>query len=258
MDSPFREGQLYSREDVYALLAVPLDKRGGNWDTGYTRYEGAFYVFCNIGTPGRTGHDYANRWDGDNLVWFAKTKTRPGQPEVEALVSDTVPVFVFWRDGDRKPFTFAGMASAKRVQGETPVQVVWAFDGRDIAIPEEIGHSAKYLEGSTTQIAVNKYERNRVARARCIDHYGPHCQVCGFDFQNMYGELGANFIHVHHLRELSEIGEEYEVDPITDLRPVCPNCHAMLHRTRPALALDVLKSRITAHGSRSPACRGPK
>ncbi|MEG1241999.1 MAG: HNH endonuclease, partial [Oscillospiraceae bacterium] len=45
-----------------------------------------------------------------------------------------------------------------------------------------------------------------------------------------YGEVGKNFIHVHHKIPLNEISEEYVVDPVNDLIPVCPNCHAMLHR----------------------------
>ena len=54
--------------------------------------------------------------------------------------------------------------------------------------------------------------------------------VCEFNFEAFYGERGKGFIHVHHLSSLAEIGQEYEVDPVNDLRPVCPNCHAMLHR----------------------------
>ena len=46
----------------------------------------------------------------------------------------------------------------------------------------------------------------------------------------MYGEIGKDFIHVHHLIPLNEIGKEYIVDYKNDLIPVCPNCHAMLHR----------------------------
>ena len=42
--------------------------------------------------------------------------------------------------------------------------------------------------------------------------------------------MGKDFIHVHHIIPLNEIKEEYTVDPIKDLVPVCPNCHAMLHR----------------------------
>lgn len=47
-------------------------------------------------------------------------------------------------------------------------------------------------------------------------------------------------IHVHHLKPLGEVGEGYLLDPVADLRPVCPNCHAMLHRRKPALGIDEL------------------
>lgn len=107
--------------------------------------------------------------------------------------------------------------------------------------PEEIPPSATHHEGSVRQAMVNVYERNPAARAACITHYGSTCQVCSFDFGATYGELGEGFIHVHHLKEISSIAMEYEVDPIEDLRPVCPNCHAMLHTSRPALSIEALK-----------------
>ena len=50
------------------------------------------------------------------------------------------------------------------------------------------------------------------------------------NFEEKYGAIGKDFIHVHHKIPLSEINEEYIVDPVNDLIPVCPNCHAMLHR----------------------------
>lgn len=86
------------------------------------------------------------------------------------------------------------------------------------------------LEGAVHAVLVNKYERSSVARQKCIQYYGCKCLVCGFEFEKVYGELGKNFIHVHHLIPLNEIGEEYIVDYKNDLIPVCPNCHAMLHR----------------------------
>jgi 5-methylcytosine-specific restriction protein A len=57
--------------------------------------------------------------------------------------------------------------------------------------------------------------------------------ICGFSFEQHFGDIGKGFIHVHHLRPLGNIGENYEVDPVTDLIPVCPNCHAMIHRKNP-------------------------
>lgn len=73
---------------------------------------------------------------------------------------------------------------------------------------------------------------------------GSACVVCDFDFQRTYGDIGEDFIHVHHLKPLAEIGQEYVLDPVADLRPVCPNCHAMLHRGTAVLEIDELKRRL--------------
>lgn len=110
--------------------------------------------------------------------------------------------------------------------------------------PDEVDSRHAYAEGASQQILVNKYERSDEARNECIRHYGAKCQVCDFRFSETYGEIGSGFIHVHHLRQLSEIRSEYVVDPINDLRPVCPNCHAMLHRRNPPYTLDELRSII--------------
>jgi 5-methylcytosine-specific restriction protein A len=97
------------------------------------------------------------------------------------------------------------------------------------------------IEGLQKSIVVNSYERNPKARQQCIEHWGATCQVCTFDFQEVYGSIGAGFIHVHHLTPLATIGDVYEIDPIQDLIPVCPNCHAMLHRKNPPLGVEELK-----------------
>ena len=68
----------------------------------------------------------------------------------------------------------------------------------------------------------------------------------GFNFGKVFGELGEGFIHIHHLRPLSEIGEEYKVNPVEDLRPVCPNCHAMIHRRSPPLSIEEVKMLFTS------------
>ena len=85
-------------------------------------------------------------------------------------------------------------------------------------------------EGHLEKVLVNRYERNRDAREQCIKFFGCQCAVCDMNFEDFYGELGRNFIHVHHIIPLHEIGKEYQVDHQRDLIPVCPNCHAMLHR----------------------------
>lgn len=88
----------------------------------------------------------------------------------------------------------------------------------------------KFKEGKVTEVYVNKYERDRGARDRCIEHYGAICKVCDFDFETTYGSIGKGYIHVHHIIPLHKIKKEHKVDAIKELVPVCPNCHAMLHR----------------------------
>jgi 5-methylcytosine-specific restriction protein A len=99
-------------------------------------------------------------------------------------------------------------------------------------------------EGKQNLIEVNVYERNIKARAICIEHYGYKCQVCGFQFSKKYKNIGECFIHVHHIKPLSEIKGEYIVDPIQDLVPVCANCHAMIHQRKPAYTINEVKQKI--------------
>lgn len=101
-----------------------------------------------------------------------------------------------------------------------------------------------YVEGSATQVTQTRYERNVYARKECLKHYGYSCSVCDFNFEKFYGSLGYKFIHVHHLTQVATIKQEYKVNPIQDLRPVCPNCHSMLHKQNPPLTIDELKDII--------------
>jgi 5-methylcytosine-specific restriction enzyme A len=110
---------------------------------------------------------------------------------------------------------------------------------------EELYKEDKLLEGSTKTIKVNIYERNPLARKKCIEHFGAKCTVCEFDFEKKYSRIGRGFIHVHHTLDISEIGKEYEVDYTKDLIPVCPNCHAMLHKKKPAYTVEQLKAIIS-------------
>ncbi len=116
-----------------------------------------------------------------------------------------------------------------------------AHGQQPICLPDEVATPARFFEGATRQIAVNVYERNPYARQQCIEHYGCCCSVCDFDFEQFFGELGRGFIHVHHLRQLSDIQSEYEIDPIADLRPICPNCHAMIHHGTEMLSIEQLR-----------------
>lgn len=124
----------------------------------------------------------------------------------------------------------------------SPVIRYWTTDPNNVGqlYPDEIGEDLGYPEGAATRVMVNKYERSSAARKACIEHHGTRCAACKIDLGEIYGSRGQGFIHVHHLKPLSEIGERYTVDPINDLVPVCPNCHAIVHRAEPMLAIGEL------------------
>lgn len=101
-------------------------------------------------------------------------------------------------------------------------------------------------EGHRKSVYVNVYERNPKARREAIKYHGTKCVVCEMSFEDKYGEIGAGFIHIHHIVPISEISKEYKINYKTDLVPVCPNCHAMLHRkvNDRTLTIEELKSRL--------------
>lgn len=121
--------------------------------------------------------------------------------------------------------TVEGATSHARTRGE-------------FGFPDEVGG---YVEGATKTVHVNVYERDPRARRECISYYGCACLVCGIDFGKAYGPVGEGFIHVHHVRPLSKRSGKHAVDPINDLRPVCPNCHAMLHASDPPFTIEDLR-----------------
>ena len=104
--------------------------------------------------------------------------------------------------------------------------------------PDEV---AIFVEGATRQVFVNVYERNPQAREACLAHHGMDCSVCSFNFGLEFGAIGNGFMHVHHLNPISAIGTSHEVDPVADLCPVCPNCHAMLHRSDPPFSIEEIR-----------------
>jgi len=120
------------------------------------------------------------------------------------------------------------------------------------AIPQEVHRTDGLVEGALRVVTVNAYERNPEARRECIVAHKPRCVVCGFDFGLAYGPEFAGLIHVHHLRPLSEVGGEYVVDPVEDLRPVCPNCHAVIHHRGRLRSIDEVRQLLAQQRQAAP------
>ena len=124
------------------------------------------------------------------------------------------------------------------------------YEENEIIYPDELQEDQSiFIEGAKREVIVNSFERNPKARKKCIEHYGCKCQCCGLDFEVKYGEIGKGFIHVHHLKQIAEIGDKYEVNPIEDLIPLCPNCHAMVHKNNPPFSVGELKEKMTGEES---------
>lgn len=234
----FVKDQQYTRAEIRSLLGVDGTK-GGHWDTGHAKHAGEHFIFCNIAIAGRTGHNYENFFGEDLLVWHPRASAKLSHPALGDLVSGTSPVHVFFRLADHDPFTYAGLGKPVDVRDGSPIEVRWGFPN-DNAYPDDLPSPQGVMEGAKKQVTVNAYERDPTAKPRCLKKWGTACTVCGFDFGVAYGELGAGFIHVHHLRPLHTIGKEYVLDPENDLRPVCPNCHSMLHRRKETLSIEEL------------------
>ncbi len=151
----------------------------------------------------------------------------------QALLDNPVPAAVVRKWG---VFPRRSVTNLEPFQEQLRARLPWRAPvattrdaGTDSVLPEEIIQPSGLVEGAVRSITVNAYERNPEARQRCIEAHGTTCCICKFSFGAKYGEVAEGYIHVHHLRPLSEVGGEYVVDPVEDLRPVCPNCHGVLH-----------------------------
>ena len=102
----------------------------------------------------------------------------------------------------------------------------------------------EFVEGDSLEVTLTDHERDPRARRKCIEFFGAECKICGFSFGKKYGVLGEGFIHVHHIDPLSSTVGPRITNATTDLIPVCPNCHAMLHKYSPPLSPEALREII--------------
>ncbi len=120
-------------------------------------------------------------------------------------------------------------------------------------VKKELKHEINYNEEEFPEGKVlfklhKKRERNskliRFAKTEFIKKRGElFCEVCGFNFKLMYGNVGENFIEAHHIKPISEL-KKGEKTKISDIVMVCSNCHKMLHRKRPWLMKKDLRKLI--------------
>ena len=113
---------------------------------------------------------------------------------------------------------------------EAGIRTLWGSFGPPPGPDPTDAAPGTYPDGAVVRIEVNRYERSPEARRACIAYHGTSCAACDFSFERVYGEIGREFIHIHHVVAVSQLGSSYQLDPITDLIPLCANCHAMAHQ----------------------------
>ena len=198
--------------------------------------------------------------DGPNLIVYRTTTREPRDHHVipfavtsKLLTDATAPIRA---DGTRRwEMTLkadelrvthgAGVVDVSEYRGAT-LPGERAGDGdyyttrSGVGGPDELPPGGTYPEGAAKTVLVNAYERDPRCRAACLAHYGPACFVCGMAFGDVYGPEFVGRIHVHHLDPVSTLGGR-EVEPVRDLRPVCPNCHYVIHLRTPPHTPDELR-----------------
>jgi hypothetical protein len=170
--SAFQIGATYTRADIYDLLAVPPEKRRGNWETGYNKYGDDWFLFVTIGAAGRSGHNYNNHWDGDELIWRGKEGSTLTQPSIQSMLKPTGEICVFVRDNDRPPFTFQGFATAKDSLGTVPVTIRWSFATSRVLVATD-DQNDYAIEDRKAEI--KQRVKQSVFRERVLANFGYQC-----------------------------------------------------------------------------------
>lgn len=226
------------------------------WSWSFINKLERFIIFgaWDSDTKGKTTRIFSEEWAtprGHKQAGYDQSREHIRLIEEEGYRLKTFPMMRADNgddDGRTKRPRIKGFISALTERKLTRVGPNWYAGDFEavVTLAEEISTSSKYSEGARCTVSINAYERNPKARAACIAHHGLTCSVCGFNFVQIYGTLGEGFIHVHHINPIGKIGNEYEINPIKDLIPVCPNCHAMIHRTEPALTIEQLRNHLKA------------
>jgi 5-methylcytosine-specific restriction protein A len=227
--------------------------RNWNWSWSFINEAKRIIIFgaWDRFTNGRRAMIFSDDWKvnpkGQKSKGFGQSREHIRLIEEEGYRLMTFPMEpdeASWKDG--------GIAKIKRftpvLSNKTLMRVgaEWFAADPDATVPlaEELTAPERFPEGARFSVTINAYERNPKARAACIAHHGYLCTACGFDFALIYGTLGKDYIHVHHIKPIGKIGKQYEVDPKKDLIPVCPNCHSMIHHTEPPLTVEQLREHI--------------
>jgi 5-methylcytosine-specific restriction enzyme A len=143
----------------------------------------------------------------------------------------------------RPHFKDVWRAFAKRPEALKPRVAAVLADPKAALEVEEPDLDQGHVEGRAFYALHRRRERSAEA-ARRKREAPAICEVCGFDFEERYGEHGHGYIECHHIAPLAVTGPT--TTKLEDLALVCANCHRMLHRGAPPPTVDELKAVVLA------------
>ena len=197
---------------------------------------------------------YENRFEGDVLYMEGERGDAPTNARLKNASATGDRIYLFYRERHHSDFVFYGEAQIEDT-AETPDGIHFslqtqrsdAIASNALATEEEAHGTAPYIpdeEGRRRLAQHVSYERSRANRAEAIRLHGTKCAACDFDFNAFYGpELARDYIEIHHIESIT--AGLRNVDPASDLVPLCANCHAMVHRRRgEILTVDALRKAI--------------
>jgi len=258
MMSHLVQGAKYSRSEIWSAYFPRGHEVKENWHDSYPEIQGTTFIFANLNSLGKPGEKYPNTFDfiTKELIWFGAENSHSEQPQIKRLIhgETLLVVFVRWDTRDKEWLFLGSPNSIKSYEDNAfiapekkSIKFTFRFNYTSTGNNDDLGPEGfiqTRLEGKKSTVLVNKYERDPKLRLECIKHHGCVCNACGFDFEKAYGPLGKDFCHIHHLSPLHTLMSETEINPLTDLIPLCANCHNVIHRVNPPLGIDKLKELI--------------
>jgi 5-methylcytosine-specific restriction protein A len=243
----------WKEQQVVIGKVVATGTADDSWSIGNRKSMpvGSRFYLIRLGDEGRgiIGSGYTGGEPYEGPHW--DTTRRGAKANFVSITFDALQEFprISWEDLQSEPFSsfpWGSRSSGIEIPDDIAVSLesLWK-NVSNASIFAELPNTAKdYPEGSVRAVLVNAYERNDKARNECIAKHGRTCHICGEAMGDKYGPIAAFLIHVHHLLPLSKIRKNYNVKPETDLVPLCPSCHAVVHLKDPPLTLSQVKKMI--------------
>jgi putative restriction endonuclease len=170
---------------------------------------------------------------------------------VRARIQERCREAASFKNGDDLFESVHGIAARKgvwrlRADPLHPAEVDGMQDGADAFIDAAEGRVA-------LRIHLRRERSRRLVEAFKAQLEAPVCEACGMNSNEVYGDLGGDYIEAHHKVPVAALDDSTRTR-LSDLAALCANCHRIIHANNllPVERLaEFLRQRRT-NGGRSP------